>query len=384
MSDAISIFSIIRFNNWMDDYGPDKTGLKPDDLSALHNSTAALQARTLGLQNNLRFVRDGWQQILNSLNGSATVDSAQVMAQMQSIGVELCNMQISLTSILGDLSGMKGEIVKADSTLSQQFEAGTNKLQNLTRDLEEATRRLESEKEGLAKAKSTFVDALSTVAATGSESPAQMLDSANASVSRAYNELNGIAQQRNTLVQSLEELSGCRVMLQKLSAVDGALTELLNSINAVLGAVGDAHKDESRFINARPAEVAGIYSDAAGNAMNDIFRWIDTFFANPGSMETGPAGLLSAIVGHYEHYPVSPNTKNDWHYVSLVKLNDQSALWMNNAGVNWLLNLTQDRNLLAIGSDCPYFDSYKSAQVHWEGDVVTGITGPGNNLYKRS
>ena len=92
---------------------------------------------------------------------------------------------------------------------------------------------------------------------------------------------------------------------------------------------------------------------------------------------------ISPIVGDYENhtYDGTPN-KNDWHYVTISKVNDTTLKWTNRAGASWTLTTTDDKRKLAVGNDCPYFASgHTQVTVFWEGNRVTGLTGPGDDLY---
>jgi hypothetical protein len=268
------------------------------------------------------------------------------------------------------------------------FEIESRKLQQLTSDLDRAGLALDAGKMDLATVKSAlnggdgFLDALAAAGTAAGQS--DVLEAANAAVGRCYNELNAITRERSEQARRLEELADCRTTIGQLRAAGDASLDLQGRLDTALAALGKAHEEEPGGIAGTPADVAGNYVAAGGSAFDQLFGWMTAFFANPESVTVGPVDIWAAIQGTYEFQPDNPGSKNDWQYVTVVKLSDQSAMWMNKAGANWMLNLTPDRNVLAVGSDCPYYDSYKQAAIHWEGDTVTGISGPGNGLFKRS
>lgn len=98
-----------------------------------------------------------------------------------------------------------------------------------------------------------------------------------------------------------------------------------------------------------------------------------------------PLQIIHSILGNYENHTYdNTSTKNDWHYVTISQVNDTTLKWSNRAGVSWTLTTTLDNIKLAVGSDCPYFSGHKQVTVIWEGDRVTGLLGPGDELYART
>lgn len=105
------------------------------------------------------------------------------------------------------------------------------------------------------------------------------------------------------------------------------------------------------------------------------------------------ADSVDKVVGSYEcHVYDGTKYKNNWHYVTVTKVNDTTLKWTNRAGVSWTLSSTSSKRLMDVGSDCPYyhFDDgrsrtrYEHATIVWDGDNVTGIMGPWNELYARA
>ena len=94
---------------------------------------------------------------------------------------------------------------------------------------------------------------------------------------------------------------------------------------------------------------------------------------------------ITALIGNYEnHLYDGTSEKNDWHYVTITRIDDQTLLWSNRAGVSWQLKLTDNRNFLLVG-DNPYSGhGHTESMVVWEGEQVKGLTGPWNELYERS
>jgi hypothetical protein len=50
----------------------------------------------------------------------------------------------------------------------------------------------------------------------------------------------------------------------------------------------------------------------------------------------------------------------------------------------WKLTATQEREKLAVGPECPYFKTdYTFARIVREGKQISGIIGPGGELYEK-
>ena len=94
---------------------------------------------------------------------------------------------------------------------------------------------------------------------------------------------------------------------------------------------------------------------------------------------------INSIIGRYEnHLYDGTDKKNDWHYVNITKIDDQTLLWTNSAGVSWRLSVTTDRNYLYAGNNPYSNDGYNRSRIIWQRGRVTGITGPWDELYERS
>lgn len=94
--------------------------------------------------------------------------------------------------------------------------------------------------------------------------------------------------------------------------------------------------------------------------------------------------LMSEIVGAYENHTYDgTNNKNNWHYVTISKVNDTTLEWKNKAGVSWLLTTTPDKTKLNLGEDSPYYKDAKQTSVIWEEGRVTGLEFMGE-LYQKS
>lgn len=94
---------------------------------------------------------------------------------------------------------------------------------------------------------------------------------------------------------------------------------------------------------------------------------------------------LEELLGKYEchAYDGTPG-KNDYHYVTVSSISDAVLLWTNKAGVKWKLTATQDGEKLAVAPECPYFKTgYTLARIVREGSHISGIIGPGGELYKK-
>lgn len=96
---------------------------------------------------------------------------------------------------------------------------------------------------------------------------------------------------------------------------------------------------------------------------------------------------LNGILGKYEchEYDGTPN-KNDYHYVTVSRVSDVELEWTTRGGVKWKLTATPDRTKLSVGPESPYFKDgyYTVAEVVWDGGRVSGIYGPGHELFQKS
>jgi hypothetical protein len=96
---------------------------------------------------------------------------------------------------------------------------------------------------------------------------------------------------------------------------------------------------------------------------------------------------ITALLGKYENLSFCGETKNDYHYVTLTKIDHETIKWTNRANVSWTLRTTDDKNtLVVIGS--PYAEyadvAHSTATVTYDlNGVVTSITGPDDEPYGR-
>jgi hypothetical protein len=392
MAEGTSIYSVIRFNAWVNDYGAQKAGLPAGALSPLYQSSSSLQERAMGLRNNLLRIRESWQTVRDHQSAGNAGDQDAVKTIIRYIAVELYNLKVTTASMLDDAAGMKVLLTKARSLVQSSLASGKLSLDRLALDLAQAQRRLESDRTALAQAKSElngwkgFWNGVATGITFGAYNPVQKnINKANAAVARSYQELNNVAQLRDQQTRGQAMQSECTTLLDRMVGVDSVLTDFQNGLNTALSTISDAHRDESKYLAAKSGTVASYYFNAGAKAMERLFAWMDEFLGDAGASLAKPANILSAIVGKFECNAFNKlNLKNDWHYVTVFKLSERSAIWSNRAGVSWVLSLTPDRNLLAIGSDCPYYNNYKEAALRWNGDIVTGIAGPDKAFYDRS
>jgi len=83
-------------------------------------------------------------------------------------------------------------------------------------------------------------------------------------------------------------------------------------------------------------------------------------------------------VGSYENHEYDNGGKNDWHYVTITKGKDGSYKWINNAGKSWSLYVTNKKDTLTVGEDCPYHkNGYTEAVFN-----ADGVFGPWNEFYQ--
>jgi hypothetical protein len=105
-----------------------------------------------------------------------------------------------------------------------------------------------------------------------------------------------------------------------------------------------------------------------------------------------PVAPIDLIAGQYECHLYDKGGKNNWHYVTISKINDTTYRWTNRAGVSWTLTTTSDNTILNVGADCPYYDfkqgtastKYRQAKIVMAGGQITGILGPWGELYTKS
>ena len=90
------------------------------------------------------------------------------------------------------------------------------------------------------------------------------------------------------------------------------------------------------------------------------------------------------ICGIYEnhHYDSVPGGKNDWHYVTIRKMDDRRWVWTNRAGVSWNLFPTAYPNKWKVSRNCPYYKTgHRLALISIKENGTEGIFGPHGELY---
>ena len=65
---------------------------------------------------------------------------------------------------------------------------------------------------------------------------------------------------------------------------------------------------------------------------------------------------FDSILGTYECHKYDGGGKNDWHYVTITKVNGNTLRWTNRANVSWTLTVGTDPFRLDVGQDCPYYN----------------------------
>lgn len=91
------------------------------------------------------------------------------------------------------------------------------------------------------------------------------------------------------------------------------------------------------------------------------------------------------VPGEYQRSPPT----NDWHRVTITRLDARTLAWANRAGVTWTLTASGEPVRFETGAEYPYADTpYRSASVVFnDGDPYSGsvaqITGPGGEPYHR-
>ena len=89
------------------------------------------------------------------------------------------------------------------------------------------------------------------------------------------------------------------------------------------------------------------------------------------------------LEGIYECHVYDTGGKNEWHYVKIVKNQDEfSYTWENRAGVSWQLTPTNSPFIFEVSESCPYYDLYKTAKVIVDDSKgIIGVWGPYNEFY---
>jgi hypothetical protein len=113
----------------------------------------------------------------------------------------------------------------------------------------------------------------------------------------------------------------------------------------------------------------------------------------PETPEDSPCEARLLAVGHYQcNEYVGTAQENGWHFASIgpssmaVQCQGGAPLkWKNRAGVDWSLRPVENSTELAVGDDCPYFNSgHTSCTVEQDlAGRVTAVLGPGNERYDR-
>lgn len=139
----------------------------------------------------------------------------------------------------------------------------------------------------------------------------------------------------------------------------------------------------------------GASRDGVPQSANIQFNYAEKsfsgYFQYPGEGKIDFRGEFEApivnslIPGDYECHLFDKGGKNDWHYVTVSKVNDTTLRWTNRAGVAWTLGATSDKTKLNVGHDCPYFkDGHTHVTVVWKDNQVSALLGPWDEPYVRS
>ena len=115
------------------------------------------------------------------------------------------------------------------------------------------------------------------------------------------------------------------------------------------------------------------------------YTWIET--NEIGGLLHPDAAIASTsgdLIGDYECHLYDQKGKNDWHYVTISKVNESTLMWTNRAGVSWPLTLTPDKTTLLVGPEGSNGGRHPHATVVWAGDQVSGLLGPDDELYEKS
>lgn len=126
---------------------------------------------------------------------------------------------------------------------------------------------------------------------------------------------------------------------------------------------------------------------------NDLVTYYTDFhnaLTTQAPSESLAPNIDTALSGHYEcHLYDNTPTKNNWHYVTIRKVNDTDFKWTNRAAVSWTLTKTSDHKVMKVSKDCPYYDfddgtqqtTYHTAQINWSGNRIANIVGPWGEHY---
>jgi hypothetical protein len=97
------------------------------------------------------------------------------------------------------------------------------------------------------------------------------------------------------------------------------------------------------------------------------------------------AGTAERVLGRFVNplYNKDGGTKDPFLSVTITKVSRSIVKWTNDAGFGWTLELTPDASKLAVSKQCSYYQKgYTTAALKVDAnDKVTGIMGPGNELY---
>ena len=99
-----------------------------------------------------------------------------------------------------------------------------------------------------------------------------------------------------------------------------------------------------------------------------------------------PQTSVQHLIGNYENHLYDKDGKNDWHYVTISKIDESTLRWKNRAGISWTLKIIEDKEILKVGDDCPYFsEGHTTVKVVWnkDGDKVLKLLGPFDEPYDK-
>ena len=125
---------------------------------------------------------------------------------------------------------------------------------------------------------------------------------------------------------------------------------------------------------------------SSGDTEKGIFPVHGTHWV-PSILYKKPVEISGDLIGDYEcHTYDNTENKNDYHYVTISKVDETTLTWKTRGTVSWTLTLTPDKTKLRIGEDCLYFRRgfIEHQTVVWAGDEVSGVCGPSGEIYDKT
>jgi uncharacterized protein YoxC len=274
----VSLSALGEFHSWILSGGEHRAGLPLNSTKSLHNSVQIIMSEAIQIAYDLERLRDNWSRVER---GQAR---ALVRAYLSKVVVDLNVLHLQSNALIA-------EAAQSNATLQQLRElvrlhvhddrvtiAQTqSSLENARKAQEQARRDLSAAKNEL-EGSQGFWNGLLTGLTFGIYNPLlENIKKANSAIMTLNSQIQVIECQLQLLNQSSEELLEGNYLLDRMNNLEGNLNEYLNFLTGAETSLQEAIEDAERSEEAQSEKLGAYYKRQAGEEMNELFSWIDTF-----------------------------------------------------------------------------------------------------------